>query len=355
MASKLSQISYYTGLGLPPDLAEELVAVDHVLDLPRRLPIPYDTNEATGWAGHYGGSIELFRHANGIKGLFPGLNATWQHAIIEPWRYNDKPFQLLGGVKHPHDRLILVATTPQRELLIRLGYNNVHAIGSAYAYAKPRVLPARIPGSILYMPAHSLDGSPQQLGQRTLAYCDYLESQHKHTLDNIFVCLHMACLRNNFFWPTLRRRGVSIVSGADYCDGRSYRRMWHLFSRFETVSTNTLGSHVFYALAAGSRVLFSGPRHHLSEEDVSHASTFRRSVENGENFMRDPNWHATTDRFLDSLSSGLIDPSYGESEIGLDNVMTPYSIRKLLGWSYLEQLRQFPLLVRRLVRRYRFT
>jgi hypothetical protein len=353
MALSKSQLKYYTGLGLAADLASDLVAVDQQLELPQRLPIPYDTNEATGWAGHYGGILELYRHAKGLRGLHPGFDATWQHGIVEPWRYQENPYQLLSGIKHPLDRLVLVATVSQRDVLARIGYCNVHAVGSPYAYAQPQSKPKRVSGSVLYMPAHSIDGSSQNLGNHALDYCDYLEQERTNGSKDLYVCLHMACLRNRFFWPTLRSRGIPIIAGADYCDGRAYRRMWHLFSRFETVSTNTLGSHIFYALAAGCRVKYSGPAHKLTEADLANDASFKRSVANGEVFMNNPNWKAKTESFLQSLSTGASNPTLGQSLIGLENVQSPWRIRTLLGWGYSRQMRKIPSLIRRQARRFR--
>lgn len=343
----ISQLGYYTGLGLPTDLALDLVAADQQLQLPQRLPIPYDTDEATGWAGHYGGSLELYRHAKGIKGLFPGFNATWQHGIIESWRYKQYPLQLLSGIKHPPDRLIFVATKSQQYALRGIGYRNVHAIGSPFAYAKPRVMPRRIGGSMLYMPSHSIDGETPNRSNHNLEYCRFLESEGCSRGSKMYVSLHMACLRNRSLWPTLRRKGIPIVAGADYCDGHSYRRMWHLFHMFETVCTNALGSHIFYALAAGCRVLFNGPRNDLTEAALASDSSFRRAILNGENFLKDQQWQSKTDSFLQSLFNGVFNVKLGESTIGLANIKSPSKIRQLLGWRYCDQMHQIPFAMHR--------
>lgn len=325
--------AYYRAAGLNPELIDRLSAADHELDLPVRLPLAVQDDERTGWACHYGGVRELYRFAGGWGRQHPEFRATWQHGIVEPWRHQRYPLQLIYGVRHDLERLILVASNDQQQSLIRAGYRNVRVFGSPFAYARPQNLPRRVPGSRLYMPAHALDGAPFEQEAQMEAYCDFVAACHARSTAPAYVSLHLACLRNGQWWPGLLRRGIPIVAGADHRDALSYRRIWMLFSRFETISTSEVGSHVFYALAAGCNVVFEGPSVSYGLEQRLRDLSFQRALQNGEDFTADPLCRQESLAFQHRFRSPLSDPDLGRRCIGADHLWPAAEIRRLLGWS----------------------
>lgn len=319
-------------------LEEKLRKVDQELALPSRTPLIQATHDSTGWASHYGGLQELVSYSKLLRGLPARFNATWQHGVFEEYRYRRHPELLLYGVNHVPDRLILVATEHQASCLNEAGYTNVHAVGLPFVYAKPNTLPERRAGSVLAMPVHSLDGAPFENEELIDAYAAWLSEKHKDAIDTLFVCIHMSCIRNNQWWPSMLRKGLKIVAGADHGDGNSYQRIWALFAQFDTVTTNNIGSHIYYALAAGCKVVIEGPDIPFSREQIMRDNTYQRMVQAGMSIDLD----AEGDHEMRLLRSAFSMPreskDIGNSALGTCYKKNPSEIRGLLKWSKRSQI-----------------
>lgn len=327
------------------DLPSLLDATDRSLGLPVRKPIcnvPWDPQGSDGWAANYGGIQVLAQHARLISGLPVSFNATWTHGILEPSAYKHSPLQLLAGIQHEHDRMILVVDAHQKSALVECGFRNVHAIGAPFVYAKPRVAPARIPGSTLLMPPHIIDDAPFDQPEQMDRYCDFAATKY-HPASNplVYASLHLSCVKSGQWWPQLLKRNIPVLGGAAHSDANSYRRMWYLFSMFETISTPVtnleVGSHVFYALAAGCRVVFEGPGIEYSRSQLSNDLSFRRSVDNDDMYIGTASFLEDKRCFCASFSSPRADQAFGDEMVGTAFKRSPAEIRSLLGWSRREQ------------------
>lgn len=333
---------YYLKSGLPCDLVEELCRSDNKLGLPPRKINPRSTCELSGWASYYGGLDELFRYSNGIPGLMPKFRATWQHGFVEPSRYRRYPRQLLNNIKLDMGYHILTANKEQKELVGLMGYSNVREFGCPFCYAEPNKKARRQTGSMLFMPSHSLDHVLFENLPQVNEYCAYILRESRK-YQSSYVSLHLSCLRNNQWWPQLaNQHSLFLVAGADHCDLLSLRRMWQIFSQFEFVSTNSLGSHVYYALAAGCKVIVSGPKVEHSFDQLSKDISYVRSCEDGEDWFSDLGYSAEMDALGERISAGLMTRKEALDLLGFNNMLSPAEVRKCLGWSYLRQLLQVP-------------
>lgn len=337
-----SSFSMTSTFGDQSDTTALFSAADRNLGLPAHRKLTSECWEATGYASHYGGLDELTRYAGMNKNLPLRFEATWTHGIIEPWRYQRYPFQLLFGVRHDPHRLILVVDNEQKNRLTKLGYDNVHAIGSPYIYAKPRFLPRRITGSVLLMPPHTLDGAPFTDETKMQAYCDYAACKYRDAGLTVYASIHSSCIKNRLWWPIFLRNKIPVVAGADHSDANSLRRIWHLFSQFETVSSPasgvSIGSHVYYALAAGCKVVLEGPGIGYTNEQMLHDLSYRREIARGEDSSNDLDLIRATQEFARQFERPASDQSLGNAMVGLHHKRSPSEIRSLLGWSRCKQI-----------------
>lgn len=250
------------------------------------------------------------------------------------------PLSLLYGKRHSEDRLILVANKQQKEALEGQGYKNVHAVGCPWIYAEPKNKTKRIAGSILLMPPHTLDGAPFEDNRQIEEYCTYASQRYKAKASLLVASIHLSCIRNGQWIQELRQSGISAIGGADHGDANSYARMWYLFSLFETVCTPNIGSHVYYALAAGCKVCIEGPRICYSKTQKMKDSTHRLLADEYQDCYHEANWVHQENAFTELFSYPRYDQELGMEATGLDLKLDPSRLRKLLGWSKRNQLQR---------------
>lgn len=327
------------------DVDNVLAWSDFKLRLPPRSKTRFRTFAETGWSSHYGGIEALASYAGMIPGIPVPFQATWQHGIIQPWRYKKYPLQLLYGIKHRPDRLILTCNNEQAEELARLGYSNVHPIGAPYVYAKPSSLPQRLASSVLLMPVHALNGAKFENEQQIEEYCDYAHARYEAHGKPLYACIHMSCIRNGQWVESFIRRGIPVIAGADHDDANSYKRMWHLFSLFDVVSSSGIGSHIYYALSAGCRVVVEGPKVSYCASQMLKDVSYRRSLANGEDILNDADLRAQERDFLAGFAAPISDVDLGNLMIGAACKMPPKMLRALLGWSRAGQLRDISSMI----------
>jgi hypothetical protein len=311
-----------------------------VLNLPPRRPNRYILGEETGYANHYGGVEMLCSYCRLNPDIMPGFNATWQHGVSLPWLYRKNPVELVYYLKLARDRLVLVANEDQKQCLEAIGYSNVHAVGLPWIYAQPMTKVKRISGSVLVMPPHTLDNAPFEAINQLLDYVDYVVQKYKKNLVSLCACVHMACIRNGQFAQMFLDSGINLITGADHHDRNSLIRMWQVFSHFETVSTPAVGSHVYYALAAGCKVVIEGPKITYSCKQMLLDDTYKRSLDAGIYYSLDPTHLDDEVEFDLMFQRPRANQDMGLTAVGMDAKKTPAQIRRILGWSRRRQLRQ---------------
>jgi len=316
----------------------DILSTERSLGLPSRRTVKQRYGHDTGWASHYGGVDAVARYCKLTPSLPVMFDATWQHGVAETWRYTPNPLLLLCGKRHSEGRLILVANKQQKETLEIQGYNNVHAIGCPWIYAEPKRKPKRIAGSILLMPPHALDGAPFEDNNQINEYCTYASQRYRAKASLLIASIHLSCIRNGQWIQELSQAGISTIGGADHGDANSYTRMWHLFSLFETICTPNVGSHVFYALAAGCKVCIEGPRICYSDTQLMKDDSYRLLADEYGNRVHESEWVLQETAFAQLFSYPRYDQELGVEATGLNLKLDPFRLRKLLGWSKRKQL-----------------
>lgn len=207
----------------------------------------------------YGFSL-IVAEALGLERAPLSLNETWKHGWNAPEsiRY---PKQV---VHWGHERdFHVVQNDFQRQFLVQQGYLNVVAAGAPFIYAESADR-AKIPRSLLITPGHTLkhipvtDNFEQFFSDLAPIRADF---------DEVLVCLHQESTSPEIL-ETLRRHNLDYVLGASAHDGNSLKRVRAIFSRFESMVTNAMGSHVPYFNYCGGKTSILGPHFDFSRESL---------------------------------------------------------------------------------------
>lgn len=243
------------------------------------------------------GDRKIIHHYSGVSLIwnFPWLyRGEWQHGWIPIERNMHPEFVVGGDGKSFENRKIkkyFVARNDQVIYLKSQGYTNVHAIGLPIIYIETKIQ-KKIPNSILYMPAHSLPEGNPDLKKYLRDLKNYLKELKKN-FSFLVVCLHINEINKKYFNKILNELEIPFIAGADPLDANSLDRMATLFSQFEFMTTDMIGSHVVYASYYGCKVSVFGPRRIVTEKELKKIKYFKNCPECMEIFI---NW--TRNNFL---------------------------------------------------------
>ena len=233
-------------------------------DLNRRLP-PVREFALRPWektyGGDYYGALQVAAEYCGLSEVPQHFPGDWQHGTIPPW-HRFCPGVVVYGA--PSSHRCFLARRDEAEFLKAGGYHKAEAIGLPLIYARHSGS-MRIPGSLLVMPTHTLASDV------LLPSChQYVEeiATIKDRFDFVVACVSAYCIARNHWVPEFTSRGIHVVQGAGIADANSLKRMRVLFDSFEYVTTNSYGSHVFYALYCGAKVSIWGTTTPVLRENV---------------------------------------------------------------------------------------
>jgi hypothetical protein len=156
----------------------------------------------------------------------------------------------------------LVTNKEQEELLKRNGYPNANAVGLPFLYTSYQSVD-RIPNSLLILPEHSLKEKNSTSSILTLDNIKSLKSK----FSVIVACLGGFCAQNSCYTKQFEELDIPWITGAWINDSCALQRMRNLFSQFEFVATDSLGSHVPYSGYCGCKVQYYGQGINRSRED----------------------------------------------------------------------------------------
>lgn len=241
------------------------------------------------------------------------------------------------GFKRKSNRLF-VSRKDQEVYLKSEGFTDVHAIGHPITYLEKSPNHTRIRNSLLIMPAHSLLETTENWQKLDRDYADFLDG-HISMFSYIVVCLHPAdIMKKN--WVMVRRLGLETVEGADVDDANSYERMAQLFSMFEYVTTNRLGSHIAYGSYFGSKVSVCGPWNFNKEEYAnlvfySNQPEILNIEEAWDKSFCIQQWYP---QFFCLPNEANDNVEWAKLELGFDCRRSKKELVKLLGWGLILQM-----------------
>lgn len=284
----------------------------------------------------YYGASTIIAHEIGIPSSLP-TTAIWSHGWVFDNIRNFK--QITGEFINP-SRLYLVRNEAEREILQRQGLR-AEAVGLPFLYAlKKEPPPQRIPGSLLVMPTHGTTQCPvNEKNAFLLANLAPIRMQ----FSTVCACVSGMCVVNRQWIDQLERNDIPWITGAWLFDLNALRRMARMLQSFEYVYTDSFGSHLLYASAAGCRV--------VCDLDVSAMPTleqlatldpmyrahpdilndFRREHADDDSWLR---WlHHKYPHFFRGFEEASLLTEWGMTELGEPLMRRPTEIAQLFGWS----------------------
>jgi hypothetical protein len=292
---------------------------------------PAEPYTYTSYGMMYGADRIAAMHCS-LRRVPSRCRGLWQHGWIDR-RSNIDPYVIADyvegndGVREPQ----WVARKDQEEYLKSQGFSEVKAIGLPIVYLPPKTI-QRCPGTLLVMPMHSVDAS-----QHKWPFEEYAEAiaSIRQRFQEVVVCVHNSCWKHGNWTESFRRRGFQVISGAAHNDRNAYERMRVLFSIFEFVTTNGLGSQVAYAAYFGAKVSLFGPIAECRKEDFVGNPVYARMREldillemNSESALR----RDYRDFFCDP-DRAVLRTEWAGAQLGADCKVSPKEMRRLFGWT----------------------
>jgi hypothetical protein len=310
---------------------------DLVNDLSARLPAVSEIALRPwpqSFGGDYYGALQVAADYCGLRKVPQRFPGSWQHGMIPPW-HRIRPEVVVYDA--PRSAKCFVARQDEATFLKEGGYDHVHAIGLPIIYTRPSGL-KRIPDSILVMPTHSLASDV------LMPSCEQYVSEIASIKDKfriVAACVSAYCIAKNLWVPQFAEHGIPVVRGAGISDVNALNRMRALFDSFEYMTTDSFGSHVFYALHFGVKVSIWGTA----------TPVFR------ENVLKDGGWTAYPEAVDQLFSEETIrkgevylgplriapwtakqNVQVGQFMLGHENKLTPDQMRVAFGWTPLNNL-----------------
>lgn len=284
---------------------------------------------SVSYGGDYYGALDVAAEYCGLARVPERLPGNWQHGTIPPW-HRFRPEVVVYGA--PPSVRCFVARPDEEMFLREGGYPNARAIGLPILYTRHSGQ-QRIPNSLLVMPTHSL-ASDVMLPSCEEYVREIASIQNRFSV--VAACVSAYCLSKGLWAPQFADHGIASVRGAGIADANALRRIRTLFDMFEYVTTDSYGSHVFYALYCGAKVSIWGTATPVFRENVMKDGGWGPYPDAVDKLFS-PETERNAEVFLGPLR---VDPwkaipgeDLGASMIGAACRLSPAEMRRLFGWT----------------------
>ncbi len=284
--------------------------------------------ELTYGADYYG-AVQVAADYCGLRRVPLRSPGVWQHGTWPPWQCI-RPELIVYDA--PKSSKCFVARKDQVTFLQAAGYTKVRAIGLPILYTRPSGL-ARIPNSLLVMPTHSLRSDVSS--PSTEQYVREVASI-KHKFNFVAACVSASCITKGLWVSQFAEQGIPVMRGAGIDDCNSLKRMRALFDRFEYMTTDSYGSHVYYASYFGAKVSIWGTATPMLRENLLADGPLSRYPEAVDQLLSEET-ACKAEAYLGRLR---LDPWSGVEEtdtcrwmLGHENNLTPDEMRAAFGWT----------------------
>jgi hypothetical protein len=243
-----------------------------------------------------------------------------------------------------YDGTYLVARKEEELFLINRG-KKAHAIGAPFVYTDlfySDFKSIRLPGSLLIMPPHGMSYTTEIWNEQ--AYIEEIYSVIKD-FEYAAVCISPNDIEKNSWVGAFKKIGLPIIEGARMSDANALLRMRSLFSQFEFVTTNSIGSHVAYAAYAGAKVSFFGKYQCLDASSLKNDELYKHHPEILAFVVEHSSERSVRERygflFREHPAQAPFSIESAKSWLGHGNMKTPFKVAGLLNWWPHQQLFQF--------------
>ena len=309
-----------------------LVIAPEWLELPPPDPAPYTCTSLQFGAGKVAAAY------CGLKEIPVKIRGHWQHGWQSSHLQVDPRLIASEIVADPTREPVWVARNDEEEFLKRCGYRHARAIGLPIAYLPERSFHRR-QGSLLVMPAHSLDYT-----RHSWRFDEYVKAikSIRSEFSDIVVCVHPSCVKNGYWVKEFASRGFTVIAGANANDRNALERVRALMCQFEFVTSNAYGSLLPYAAAFGAKVSLFGPLCESHMEDYEATSFYQEHpglLEKILPFFREEILRKNFPFLFCTPQAATLRVDWGRLQIGRQNRLTPKEMKRAFGWTRYEPYR----------------
>lgn len=302
------------------------------MDVSTRLP-PVSKFMLRPWGQSFGsdyyGALQVAADYCGLRKVPSRFLGSWQHGTMPPWQQIQPEIVVCDA---PKSARCFVARQDEVTFLKAAGYREVRAIGLPIIYTQPSGL-LRIPNSLLVMPTHSL--ASHVLVPSTEQYvCEIASIKNRFGL--VAACVSASCIDKGLWISQFAEQSIPVIRGAGFTDANALKRMRALFDSFEYVTTDSYGSHVFYALYFGARVSIWGTATPVFRENVLSDGCWTPYPEAVDKLLSEET-ERKGEVYLGPLRVdpwiGVQNVDVGKLMLGHDNKLSPGEMRTAFGWT----------------------
>lgn len=270
-----------------------------------------------------------------MHGWIPKYHNTHFAFIAQHKRERNK--KIHSQQKDPFDKsdMQLVLRSDQEQYLYENGYRHVKAIGHPIIYSNVERVKSvnRIPGSLLVVPPHG-NGARHEKDSVVLQYVDYINSIKKD-FSQIFLNVTVADYISRDWWPAFKRIGIESIVSVERSDPNALYRLISIFSQFEFLTSNGIGSMLTYGSYLGNKVSVAGPYAELPLALLKKAHAVRHYPH-----LLDKQVELCSENsFKKHYPQLFIDPvkasesrEWGQEELGMKNKILPCQWSKLFRY-----------------------
>ena len=319
----------------PPQSTQLPELKSQVSDIVSKLPPIQHNRLASAEIDYYGASNTIARSL-GLPSI-PYTRASWSHGwfrypLVAPELLINQGCVSCCKVREVHN---LVATRGLEDFLKANDYPLAKAVGDPFIYTQDPAV-ERIPNSLLLIPEHSIKENNQNYEQAKGSTLPDTLGNLRNRFSTIIACLGGFCIQKNNYLESFEKAGLPWVTGAWLHDAFALQRMRNLFSQFEYVATNSIGSHIPYAGFSGCKVSYYGKGHNRPREDYLSTPIYKKyphliDIVDGEQKIE-----ILRERypflFSDIENSNRI-KEWSNEVLGSKNKIPEQQVAELIGWN----------------------
>jgi len=322
-----------------PSCPTECTQVPHLKSLIsgilNKLPAIEYSRLASSEIDYYGASNTISRELK--LGGIPYTRASWLHGwnrypLVKPELFIHQGCVACCEVgKVPN----LVATKPLENFLRGNNYPLAKAVGDPFIYTQEANV-ERIPKSLLIVPWHSIKetNSKHYQSSKKLFLPEKLDIL-KEKFSTIVACLGGFCVQRKNYIKIYEDAGIPWITGAWLHDAYALQRMRNIFSQFEYVSTNSMGSHIPYAGYCGCKVSYYGKGQNLKPKDFLKIPVYKMFPKLTEIIINENRFEKLKEKYsflFSTIENSATIKDWSNDELGLENKILHHELAKLVGW-----------------------
>jgi FkbM family methyltransferase len=287
-------------------------------------------DQEMGVSGMYGATAVAAAYC-GFHNTPGAVRGYWAHGWYPSFRPKLHPDLILGIRTNPNE-YYWVARKDEEDYLRGFGYSHVSAIGLPLVYL-PLAEIRRRPGTLLVMPAHSIEYTTHNW-----KFDEYAEAiaAIRSEFTEVVACIHPVCWKRGYWVGAFRKLGLPVIEGAVAYDRKGLKRVQRLMSSFEYVTTNGFGSQLAYAAYFGAKPSVYGSYATFRVEDFKNDPLYVRHAELLESVIRaisEEELRRNIPQLFCHPREAKAGVEWARFELGEQNKVSPRRMRSLFGWN----------------------